>query len=102
MNTFGRPKKTRKPHLRPANKGFMRDKHKIYMRAMFHNPNCDGDHCTHSKGEVRVLPYGGGGNLILCQACYEHEINWRKERNREVASPFGLPTWESLRVYGTE
>jgi len=70
------------------------------MRAR--NNNCDGDHCRVETGEVRVLPYGGGGNLILCRACYEHEIRWRKERNREVWSAFDLPAWESLRIYGAE
>lgn len=67
---------------------------------MIHNNNCDGDHCQSATGEVRVLPYGGGGNLILCRACFDHEIAWRKERNREVHSPFNLPLWNSLSVYG--
>ncbi len=33
-----------------------------------HNNYCDGDHCRAETGEVRVLPYGGEGNLILCRA----------------------------------
>jgi hypothetical protein len=67
-----------------------------------HNNNCDGDNCQSATGEVRVLPYGGGGNLIVCRACYEHEMAFRKERNREAWSPFDLPAWESLAVYGAE
>ncbi len=65
------------------------------------NPNCDGGVCRSTRGEVRTLPYGGGGNLILCRACYEHEIQYRRERNKELAEScrFDLPTWDSLRVY---
>jgi len=68
---------------------------------MNRNPNCDGDHCTWSVGEVRVLPLGGDGNLILCKTCFAHEIRFRKERNRELSTDaaFDLPTWESLEVY---
>lgn len=66
------------------------------------NPNCDGSHCWHSHGEVRVLPAGGSSNLILCRACYEHELSFRRERNRDLgtAFKFELPTWDSLEVYG--
>ncbi len=64
-----------------------------------HNNNCDGDHCRSETGDVRVLPYGGGGNLILCRACYEHEMAFRRERNLAVWSPFELPAWDSLKVY---
>lgn len=74
---------------------------------MNQNPNCDGNHCHKSTGEVRLLPYGGklpygnSGNLILCYSCYLHEIAFRKERNKEVWEPFDLPSWESLTVYKT-
>ena len=62
------------------------------------NPNCDGTRCTDPNSEVRVLPYGGGGNLIVCKACYEHEIKFRKERIA-AGVQFELPTWKSLEVY---
>lgn len=68
-------------------------------RAHAHNPMCDGDQCRSSTGEVRILPTGGGGNVIICRDCFDHEIAWRKDRNREVASEFDLPTWDSLKVY---
>lgn len=70
-----------------------------------HNPNCDGDQCTLSIGQVRVLPIGGGdGNAILCKACYSHEMKFRRERNRELkrqntGSSFDLPKWEDLKIY---
>lgn len=69
---------------------------------MVHNPNCDGSHCHNEAGEVRALPYGGGGNLILCRACFDHEITFRHERNRELSeeAKFDLPPWQSLNVYG--
>lgn len=65
------------------------------------NPNCDGERCTSEKGEVRILPIGGGANLILCRACFEAEIAYRKERNKELApeNRFDLPEWEALEVY---
>lgn len=65
----------------------------------YHNPNCDGGYCTSNTGEVRVLPAGSAGNLILCHSCYDAEINYRKVRNLEVCNPFDLPKWEDLEVY---
>lgn len=67
------------------------------------NPNCDNDKCHSSTGEVRVLPTGGDGNAILCFGCFLHEIAWRRERNRELSKEcqFKLPSWESLKVYGS-
>lgn len=66
-----------------------------------HNPQCDGGHCRTATGKVRVLPLGGGANLILCRVCFEHEISWRRERNRALgtAAQFALPAWEALDVY---
>jgi hypothetical protein len=68
------------------------------------NPNCDGGVCLNHKGQVRVLPSGGDSNLILCQACFFHEIAWRKERNKDLCKEnhFKLPKWEDLKVYGAE
>jgi len=68
------------------------------------NPNCDNDHCWDENGEVRVLPMHkleNHGNLILCRACFNYEIRYRRERNRDLAPDcaFDLPTWESLKVY---
>lgn len=66
------------------------------------NPNCDGDKCGINKtGQVRVLPTGGDSNAILCRPCFENELRFRRDRNRELAdaNKFDLPTWESLRVY---
>lgn len=66
------------------------------------NPNCDNDKCTSSTGEVRVLPTGGDSNAILCRTCYDHEIRFRRERNRQLApsNAFQLPAWSTLKVYG--
>lgn len=65
------------------------------------NNNCDNDKCTKSDGEVRLLPTGGSSNAILCRTCFEHEIQFRKERNKELGSTFKfkLPAWEDLKVY---
>jgi hypothetical protein len=68
---------------------------------MRQNPNCCGGYCQFEQGEVRVLPLPKDSNLILCHACYRHEIAWRKQRNRELSPDvrFPLPDWESLEVY---
>jgi hypothetical protein len=65
------------------------------------NPNCCGSHCRATTGEVQVLPAGGDGNLILCIACFDHELAWRRERNRELEkfAQFRLPSWEACEVY---
>lgn len=69
---------------------------------MIQNPNCDGDKCRSERGEVRVLPTGGDSNAILCRACFDNEIRFRRERNSSVATPFDLPAWETLKVYGVD
>jgi len=65
------------------------------------NDNCDGDKCTSAAGEVRVLPTGGDSNAILCRSCFNHEMQFRRERNQDLADDckFSLPAWETLRVY---
>jgi hypothetical protein len=68
------------------------------------NSNCDYDNCTDATGQVRLLPIGGGGNAILCYACYCHEIEWRQERNKELdgAGRFDIPDWTDLKIYAVE
>jgi hypothetical protein len=71
------------------------------------NLNCDGGRCKLDDGEVRMLPLGkrarafGYGNAILCEDCFYHEIQWRKERNRELAphAQYELPRWADLEIY---
>lgn len=65
------------------------------------NNNCSGSRCTDPSAEVRVLPTGGEGNMILCEKCYEHEMRVRRDRNGNLAlgAKFELPTWQSLEVY---
>jgi hypothetical protein len=70
---------------------------------MNENPNCCGSGPCSSNPEVRVLPLGGEGNLILCWRCYGNEIRFRRERNEELSKDcqFDLPSWNSLKVYQT-
>ena len=65
------------------------------------NPMCDGSGPC-SFGEVRVLPTGGDGNAILCRNCFNREIEYRVERNRDLSPDcrFALPAWGSLEIYG--
>jgi hypothetical protein len=62
------------------------------------NWNCDNDKCTNPNGQVRLLPTGGDGAVIVCRSCFEHEMRWRQERIRQGVQ-FDLPTWDSLKVY---
>lgn len=63
------------------------------------NPNCDGIYCNTTNGEVRLLPLGGDGNLILCKSCVEYEIEWRKNENKRANREFDIPNWDNLEVY---
>jgi hypothetical protein len=63
------------------------------------NNNCNGDG-PHRGSQVRLLPTGGGGNAILCRACFRREMAYRYDRNREVKGSFDIPVWDSLKVYG--
>lgn len=62
------------------------------------NWNCDNEYCLNPNGEIRVLPTGGSGNALLCHACYEYEMSYRREHNKKYL-PFNIPAWESLRIY---
>lgn len=66
------------------------------------NPNCCGSG-PHVIGAVRVMPIGGGGNLILCSACWKRELRWREERNRELDefAKFDLLPWKDAKLYET-
>ncbi len=71
------------------------------------NCNCDGSGPCILNGEVRVLPLSeerndSTSNAILCRLCFNREIAFRKDRNKELSEDcqFKLPTWDSLKIYG--
>lgn len=66
------------------------------------NNNCDGSGPHSCNPEVRVLSTGGDSNGILCYLCYCKEIEFRRERNRELSKDcqFKIPAWNDLKVYG--
>jgi len=51
--------------------------------------------------ECRILPVGGGGNIICGIMSYCKEIAFRKVRNDDLAEclHFDLPSWRSLEIY---
>lgn len=64
--------------------------------------DCDGSG-PHGPGEIRQLPLGGDGNLLLCRACCSRELAWRKGRNDEMGVEnatlrYALPQWSSLKT----
>ena len=63
--------------------------------------NCDGSG-PHSLGDVRVMPTGGDGNMILCLRCWLKENSYRIERNRDLAdfAKFDIIEWQNAKVYG--
>ena len=69
-----------------------------------HNPNCDGGDCRSIIGSVRVYPLGGGGNLILCRACWGAENRYRAMRAQETRNEEGWPqvSWEGAEEYPAE
>jgi hypothetical protein len=68
---------------------------------MIHNNNCSGNHCTSDTSEVRVYPLGGGGNLILCHACWAHENRYRFNRGVAHGDKTAFPqlNWGSAEIY---
>jgi hypothetical protein len=70
---------------------------------MINNPNCDGSHCREDIGDVRLYPLGGGGNLILCRDCFNHENAYRRARGRETGAPENWPVveWSTAKRYCT-
>jgi hypothetical protein len=63
-----------------------------------HNPYCSGSHCTSETSEVRVLPYGGVSDRVLCFACFLYEVNYRRDEIR-YGREFELPAWRDLELY---
>jgi hypothetical protein len=76
----------------------------IYPKNKTKNPNCDGEHCGITNGEVRVYPLGGGGNLILCISCAAHENHYRYLRGKDTGQPDNWPqvNWFTCEVYGND
>ena len=71
-------------------------------RKVYEQNNCDGSG-PHTTGEVRVMPTGGDGNLILCRQCWENELHYRRDRNRSLAvfAQFDIIAWNDAKVYET-
>ena len=67
------------------------------------NPMCDGSSCMRKNDPVRLYPLGGGGNLILCEACFAHENLYRQHRAKETAQPWNWPQvdWTKATAYET-
>ena len=62
--------------------------------------HCDHNHVT--ADEVRLLPTGGDGNMLVCYAHYLQEMVFRKEMIRTgywAPAVAEFPVWESLKVY---
>jgi hypothetical protein len=67
------------------------------------NWNCDNDKCRQPHGETRKYPLGAGGNLILCQACFAHENQYRHIRGVQTGEPANWPqvNWNTAEVVMT-
>lgn len=65
------------------------------------NNNCDGGTAHSSNPQVRVYPLGGGGNLILCRLCWDHENRYRCWRGTETGRHQDWPveSWDHSEIY---
>jgi hypothetical protein len=61
---------------------------------------CDQGHDT--KEEIRSLPIGGSGNVLLCKKHFLLEMKYRREMVADgvwTAENTDFPEWESLKIY---
>lgn len=67
---------------------------------MVKNWNCDGSGPC-SEGSVKLLPLGGGANLILCKNCWNREMEYRKTRNLSLGTfaQYDIVRWEDGKLY---
>jgi hypothetical protein len=84
----------------------LQDIEQVFNKAILFNMNTESHKMLDDHGilssEIRLLPYGSpdqGGNICVGRESYNKEINFRKERNKTVATPFPLPEWDSLKLY---
>lgn len=57
----------------------------------------------HEADEVRLLPSGEEGNMIVCREHYTQEIMFRRERNKRFGyRVFECPKWDDLKIYKGE
>lgn len=61
------------------------------------------DHGHETTQPVKLLPYGGGGNMIVCHHHFLLEIAHRREFKTNTDPTFEMfPSWENLKTYETE
>jgi len=62
--------------------------------------SCDGGYCKEPWRPkfVRRLDTGGSSGLFLCQECWKAEMEYRKERNKELAEDvqYQIIPWEMV------
>lgn len=68
----------------------------ITKGATVDNPMCDKNKCIQANSEVRLLPTGGGANMIICYACFVHEMEYRRSNWKPQ---FEFPNWRELVIY---
>ena len=54
----------------------------------------------HEADEVRRLPTGGNSAVFLCRQHFNKELQWRRERNKELdyGVQFDIVSWHSLEL----
>jgi len=65
-----------------------------------HNWDCCGEG-PHAPGTVKIMRAGTDSNLVLCRACWQKELAYRRERNTwlEKFAQHSLPSWDEAEVY---
>lgn len=55
------------------------------------NSNCDGEQCRYPRALLKRYPLGGGGALLLCFECFQHENRYRRARGKATGCPENWP-----------
>jgi len=53
--------------------------------------SCDYGHDVVGSGKVRRLNTGGGAGVYVCKKHWDHEMRWRKERNKTLTGKAKFP-----------
>lgn len=59
--------------------------------------SCDYAHMTNC--EVRLLPTGSDGNMIICENHYRKELRYRLDRTFNDGTSWKFPAWHTLKIY---
>lgn len=70
----------------------------VHILRLTENNNCDGSgpHVLRQTKRLETSSGPGGSAVILCEACWFREMQWREKRNKELGhfAHFKIIAWE--------